>query len=647
MQVRLLSWEYENIRGVKNLKVSVESNVNTPYRTSLIMMRNGTGKTTTLKLLRAIFDGKAVQWEPNEVKGLKPPGSISDEGVFKATLLIDDVIYIVFIKLNYLQGTVGYQTSRVASAGGGLENGHNLPSSISLFFTENFVKRFIFDGELARKIFESKSNEAENAIKFLYHLNKLEDIQTKVQGIVDQAQQRVSKSSSQAEQKLQRQNTEKVKYETALRTLKLDFENVDRDLTAKIERRVIVEKEISEFLKANEQLRERAIVVEKEKKEFGFQVKQKSQYILSEIRDPFKVSLKSSESLINLSRRMQSLKLPRTMSKQFFEELAEHPECICGHKIGVKEKENILRKANDFLADDQIGVINAVKSAIRGRAHDDSVSHDILELADSISKRNLAKAEWDRLQTKLGEMGSDNEQELLSEKAKLDKDIPYLKERLKKLITTDESEHKLFGLDGLNNIPLCEAKLRGVHEKIAETTGTLELIRKSDKLSQYLKRIQLEASMIIKNKIKEKTNAKLEAIIRTESVAIEDIEGHLVLQGKDGVSEGQSLAIAYSFLGSMFESSSHELPFVVDSPAGSLDLDVRREVSRILPNLFKQLIIFITSGERQGFTEYFLDSDSDIQFLTIIRSDSHETKCLEGKDVFRSYQESANLIEVN
>jgi DNA sulfur modification protein DndD len=75
LKIKILNWTYKNIRGVNNLEISVEKGLNQAYPVSLIMMPNGTGKTTTQSLLRAIFDGKAVEWDHDTVLGFKPPAS--------------------------------------------------------------------------------------------------------------------------------------------------------------------------------------------------------------------------------------------------------------------------------------------------------------------------------------------------------------------------------------------------------------------------------------------------------------------------------------------------------------------------------------------------------------------------------------------
>ena len=79
-------------------------------------------------------------------------------------------------------------------------------------------------------------------------------------------------------------------------------------------------------------------------------------------------------------------------------------------------------------------------------------------------------------------------------------------------------------------------------------------------------------------------------------------------------------------------------PFVVDSPAASMDLDVRREVAAAIPQLFKQLVIFVTSGEVAGFAEKMYSLDN-VLFITV--EGEHQdapAKYTIGQEYFSSYQ---------
>lgn len=54
MELRVLGWRYENLRGgLRDVSIDLESS---PGRWALIQMPNGTGKTTTMSLFRAAVD---------------------------------------------------------------------------------------------------------------------------------------------------------------------------------------------------------------------------------------------------------------------------------------------------------------------------------------------------------------------------------------------------------------------------------------------------------------------------------------------------------------------------------------------------------------------------------------------------------------
>ncbi|MGX5557880.1 hypothetical protein [Bacillus cereus] len=643
MNLKILNWGYKNIRGVNNLDISVEKELNIPHKINLIMMPNGYGKTTTQTLLRAVFDGSAVDWDYDKVTGFKPPNADDILGEFKVTLLIDSSIYVVNLKFNYLEGNAYYQTSRVGDQGG-LENGHKLPTVLKSAFTPQFVKRFVFDGELAKEIIGTQSSEAERTIRYLYQLNRLGEMEQRITAIVKEKQKNMEKTSAKTEVGLTRLKSEKESILKTLVRLKSEKNQLENEKEVKQARLNIVFKEISEHIKSDDTLREQAEKLEQERINVENGIVEKSQNILNDLRNPFLLSSAIADKLTSLSSKMQTLKLPRTMSKQFFEELADHDNCVCGRPIGSGEKSYILEKSEEFLAEDQIGVINAIKSSIKGRVFNEELNEEIATLNSLIVKRNQVKSDWDRLQNQRTDAGDIELQSLELEKNELELLIEKATERLRVLTTKDKFEKEQLNFQ--ENIPLCHDRLAKIDEKIAEATDTVTLVNNSEKFKKILTEIENATINKLKERIKDETNEKLAKIIQAERIEVEEIKGYLKLAGKSGASEGQSLAIAYSFLGSMFETSSHDLPFIVDSPAGSLDLSVRRQVSKTIPHLFDQLIVFITSGERAGFADYFYRIEDEVQFLTISR-ENEGTRCIEGKETFASFQgeEEENAIK--
>lgn len=645
MKVRILKWSYKGIRGINDLEISLEKNISgQPIPITLFMMPNGTGKTTTITLLRAVFDGTAESWPPSKVRDFKPSESIVKEGEFQATILINERIYVVFIKLDYDLGKAFYSTSRVGDAGG-LARGHNLLSEAKEIFTQEFVQRFIFDGELANAILVSGRQEAEKAIRYLYQLNFLELLSGRIDGIVLNAQQKADNiTSAKTTQGLNRLRSDRDRVNNALTSLTANLVTLQGQLQSKKDRLSEVSLNKSEHIKTSKDLREKAVRIEKQQTEINNKIFENSISVLSGIKNPYLLSESIATRLESLSQKMQQLKLPKTMSKQFFEELAEQIHCVCGTTIGTDEKAHILQRADDYLADDQIGVINAIKSAIKNRQYSDELIGDVSNLNKQISDRNHITNEWNKLINQRKASGDILLEELEKEEVHLHGVIEILKIAINIISTKDKTEQETLSYD--QNIPLCQEELAKVEKKLAEATDTVKLLHRAKKTKDYLDLIEKEALEQIKKKILNATNTKIAGVIKNELISVERIDGHLSLKDKSGASAGQTLAIAYSFLGSLFESSSYELPFVVDSPAGALDLVVRRNVSVILPSLFEQLIVFITSGERDGFSNHFYKMNENVQFLTIYRENQNTAVCISGKDAFQKFQEEQDDEEI-
>ena len=83
--------------------------------------------------------------------------------------------------------------------------------------------------------------------------------------------------------------------------------------------------------------------------------------------------------------------------------------------------------------------------------------------------------------------------------------------------------------------------------------------------------MELQATTALKQEIVRKTNEKLRRVIVDDYVEIESIDRYIKLKGRDGASEGQTLSIAYCFLGTLFEDSG----LLVESEARRLGIDTQ------------------------------------------------------------------------
>ena len=67
------------------------------------------------------------------------------------------------------------------------------------------------------------------------------------------------------------------------------------------------------------------------------------------------------------------------------------------------------------------------------------------------------------------------------------------------------------------------------------------------------------------------------------------------------------------------------------------DLSVRREVAEMLPHLFKQIVVFITSSERKGFADQYYDQLKECNFLTVSKQKDN-VRLVNDLDFFKNFQ---------
>ncbi|MGW0014421.1 hypothetical protein ACWDVX_32310, partial [Streptomyces tendae] len=127
--------------------------------------------------------------------------------------------------------------------------------------------------------------------------------------------------------------------------------------------------------------------------------------------------------------------------------------------------------------------------------------------------------------------------------------------------------------------------------------------------------------------VRDDANRRIRELLPNNDITIAEVNRSLKLKDQEAGSMGETLSVAYAFLGTLFDRSDHQLPFVVDSPAGAIDLDVRRRIGELIPKLTSQFITFIISTERPGFVPSLKKACTDeIQFLTIFRKGPRTSK---------------------
>lgn len=639
MKIRILGWKYQNIRRMKDLDVDLTMDGKV-YRNSLIMMPNGTGKTTTLTLIRAIFSGSATTWRVADIRTFQPVGDDTSEGSFHLRVQFDEDIYYYILHLNYEEGRAWYETSSVMMEGG-YEEGRRLPYSLrDVFRNEEFVNRFVFNGEQARKTLNSGSREAENAILYLYQLDRLDDLSKNIDGLVQMREKQNIGSNTSRSVKIYKGKEEKKRQ--IYRDLQRDRQDLERRLVRMRENLQRQENKYQKILAQNGQLNSEVEKLQQQKEENQEKRIQTEQELLQCIRMPYNLQLDFHTRLKTLVENMQVLKLPRNTAREFFKELASGKTCLCGRPIGKAEKKHILEKADGYLGAEALVVVNSIKSALREYQRDESAMDKAERLKKLLKEETEISQSNERLTLRLKKDGNVETAQLQDKIKILEREIEESEHRLEMLVTKDPALE--YGLNAENNIPLAKEAWEIARENYLQVIGTYEFTMKADRMKEYLERVKENTLTLLKQYVVRETNEKTARLLADDTILIKKIDGHLVIDGKDGASEGQTLAIAYAFIGTLFEHSSFEFPFVVDSPAAPMDLQVRREVARILPELFGQTVILVTSGEKNGFAEEFYARD-DVGYITIKGEKEQPVVKVLGRPFFEQYQEKDNRRE--
>ena len=252
------------------------------------------------------------------------------------------------------------------------------------------------------------------------------------------------------------------------------------------------------------------------------------------------------------------------------------------------------------------------------------------------------KAQANRLDTrfktneeKLIKAGGEKARELQERIEELIRLISITRDELERIESKDENDASL---TEENNLHKADQKFKYYEQEIAKATRTNTALRKKELVDSLVNEIKLQATTALKQEIVRKTNEKLRRVIVDDYVEIESIDRYIKLKGRDGASEGQTLSIAYCFLGTLFEDSELEFPFIIDSPTGKMDFEKRQAVADIIPLVFNQMIAFVQSAEVERFADRFY-ANPDSQYLTVVASPQDQAVVVyEGIDFFDSYQ---------
>ena len=641
MDLRIKGIRYENIREFTDLEIDLTRDDGDTHHISLVQMPNGTGKTTTMDLIRTVLVGKNLDEDGGlTVESLEPEEFDAIEGSFEVDFESDGDQFTFRLDLDYETYEHEYRTIRPSEVGGGDMLGHSLPTQLRTVINESFANLFVFNGELTQDFIQTGKDEAENALKTVNYLNRLEDQRNKIEQEVEERQDEDSVNSEKGYRNVKgRLDTAKEKLDELERresTLKREIKEHDKAIQS-------LSTERSEILAENQEQLEKDKRLDREIQDLRSEIEHSTDEVLSLMRNPSQLHEDFNDDMEKLVKKMNVIGLPKPTSQEFFTELSERPKCICGREIDEEHAEKILENADHYLSEEDIGVLNLLKEDLRGIPDFEDYEDKFEDLEDKRGDLEQKKQEKGRVDLDDPDM-NERLQEITEEKQDEKRNKKQKEEELRKLTSTDKNEREELGLNWKNNIHLCRQKVEERKERVREASNTVNFGKRADILEDIFDDFIDEYLSTLKQNQIDETNQRLQKILGLSQVQIEDIDNSIKIKGKENVSEGQSLSIAYAYLSTLFEDSAIDVPFIIDSPAVSIDYEKRAEVAPIISDLFDQLVIFVISSERERFVDE-LDS-GDIKYCTIHKTETPGAveKSLD-KDYFMDFQSEEEELE--
>lgn len=616
VQISLSGWTSSGLR-CPDTEIDLTGKNGTPAQVALIQMPNGTGKTTTLELLRAALTGTALDWSPAEVRELRRPGATNDEGSFRVTLLADGKPVTFEMLFDFDSGSTTYQTTAVV--GGGVKRGWRPPTALLRFLTPSFLKLFIFDGEFADDLLKQGEQRADDAIGALCQLDLLDNVANIVEAQWKEATSKGGPKTAAALEKLNAERDTLLAHQAKLQKAR---DAAQRKIEKGTAEAAALEKKISEKVGSVEATKSQHAEALLALQNANNAVSAASGAVMNLTRMPLALHPYFSDQLVLLKDNLDKLRLPETSSAQFFDDLIKDDECICGRPMTEAASMEILKRAKGYLDYDEAGTINALKRDIglflapsEGDSRQDQLKKGLTALSLAKRQQREAQQTLNILTKKLIDAG---DEELEGWKTALDAleiDLERCKQALLEIDLPSEDE----GPGAILSLKLTKKKLGEVGDKIADLSKTVELKNKTDIISDILEKAETLARDTIRAELLRATNERLEIVLANDPLRVERIDQSLHLANQRGASAGQKLSVGYTFLMSALSRGNNDFPLVVDSPAGPIDEGVRRNIGRLIPDLCTQFVGFTINTERPGFVPALERASDDCLFLTMFR----------------------------
>ena len=478
---------------------------------------------------------------------------------------------------------------------------------------------FFFDGARLSEYFQkNKTKKIKKAVFSLSQLNLLENTSTNLIKVKDQYISKIK----QLQPKIGGASEKVSEYDKLIKNAEENLENTQRTLEEiiieieKIDDELVNKKstEVQNAAMRNKTLENK---IDSNNKKLSKLEAERKKHVLTKY--PFIVSYESFLNFMELGEKSrQKGYIPPKFKRSFIQDLLDEGKCICGTDLSVdiehrKMLEQLLEETNPLTdhAEELTVALNQVREVI------------IKDIQKFKSKSFEIHSEIRSI--------NEEQEELIVEKRDIEsqlsanpiEDIERLTNRRKQLRQAKKNNESK-----INNL---KSQIERLDEKRGEQR---KLVNKEARYSKEIEEFEIKkefcenmskATEEIYNDLKEKMRVNVQDLTKEKfikiswkeeefvdiiidddyEVFIENRLGHLERPGD--LSDGEKLCLGLCFMSALHNISGFELPIIMDTPLGNLDVDMRHNIAEFLPQFVgdKQTVLLVTGTE---YTDDFRDT---------------------------------------
>jgi hypothetical protein len=577
-------------------------------------MPNGTGKTTTLRLLkRSLYkhDFKSTEIEQFQAKN----NEYKKEGLFQAKFSVEGKIFYTTIKFDFEKKTYNYLSS-LTDEGGQLSD-FKLPEEIENIVDKELVDLLFVDLEQdVKPMFRSHQTGAQEAIRKFCKINLLKNIINDFEEYKNKKRKENIKSGN-----IQTEiNTEETRINKILNKIievEKKVEEYKNYLNETENEYIEGKRRLDEILENDTQHKNKIKEYENRKDN----IKSKYDEILIKNFESIKTvgtyenALKTE--VIKFVNDLDEMGLPEEEVRIFFDKILKKENCICGELLTTEKIKIIQKEMNSFISIKEAGIITAIKAIVNENIN----KKEPVDLNLNSKKIQEYKQELDALNENIKlirDRALKDDFDLSKKIESLGENRAIKREFLDKTINQEwKAKHNEENTESL--ISLKEQK-KIVEKKLAELSGTRDIEEKVLKLTEIIEEAMKAAENQISKEITLECNKKINIMLTKNPIFINSIEKNIVLDGQLEGSTGQEARIGIIFLLTILERSTIQFPLIVDTPVKGMDNAAKRRTAHFISELKSQFLCFVIDSDKPNFTDEFYNlNKQNSNFITAFR----------------------------